>query len=94
MVGSPQYINCAVDTVNEVQLMIIWGGPNGNNIINDNRVKITQTTASDTTYTSSLQFTYLMEGDEGTYTCNVIISEISWSQSIVLSSLISKLQFP
>ena len=35
-------------------------------------------------YTRSLQFTYLMEEDEGRYTCNVMILETSRSQSIDL----------
>ena len=98
MVGSPLYIECAVDIVREVEvesssIMISWSGPNISNIINDSRVSVTPTTASGATYTSNLQFIYLMEGDEGTYTCNVIISEISGLQSVALSSLISKLYF-
>ena len=42
-------------------------------------------------YTRSLQFTYLMEGDEGMYTCNVMILETSVSQSVEQQSLTSKL---
>ena len=96
MIGGSQYIKCAVGTVSKVEsssIMFSWSGPNINNIINDSRVSITPTTASDTTYTSSLRFIYLMEGDEGTYTCNVTISVIIGSLSVVLSSLISKLYF-
>ena len=92
MVGSPQVINCTVSTVSGVEsssIMISWMGPGGV-ITNDNRVTISPTTSSDNTYTSSLQFTYLMEGDEGTYTCNVMILETSGSQSVELQSLISK----
>ena len=80
MVGSSLHIECAVDIVSEVEsssIMISWSGPNISNIMNDSRVSVTPKTASRATYTSSLQFIYLMEGDEGTYTCNVIISEIS-----------------
>ena len=51
-----------------------WTGPNGS-IVEDSRVTISPTTSSDNTYTSNLQFTYLMEGDEGTYTC--IVSLVS-----------------
>ena len=94
MVGSPQVIVCTVNTFNEVQsssVVISWFGPNGNNIMNASRVIISPTTSSANTYTSSLQFMYLMEGDEGTYTCNVTILQISESQSVTLSSLNSKL---
>ena len=93
MVGSPQVINCTVSTVNGVEsssVMISWMGPGGV-IINDSRVTISPTTSSDNIYISSLQFTYLMEGDEGTYTCNVMILETIGSQSVELQSLTSKL---
>ena len=53
--------------------MIGWMGPGGDTITNDSRVTINPTTSSGNTYTSSIQFTYLMDGDEGTYTCNVMI---------------------
>ena len=93
MVGSPQIINCTVSTFSEVQFsseMVSWIGPGGI-ITNDSRMTISSTTSSGNNYTSSLQFTYLMEGDEGMYACYVMISEVSGSQSIVLPSLISKL---
>ena len=86
MVGSPQVINCTVSTVSGVEfssVMISW---EGGSIVNDSRVTISPTTSSDNNYTSSLQFTYLMEGDEGTYTCNVMIVETNGSQSVELQS--------
>ena len=92
--SSPQVINCTVSTISEVEsssVMISWMGPGGGSIISDSRVTISPTTSSSNTYTSSLQFTYLMEGDEGRYTCNVMILESSVSQSVVLESLTSKL---
>ena len=94
MVGSPLVINCTVSTVSGVESRIIisWMGPGGV-ITSDNRVIISPTTSSGNTYTSSLQFTYLMEGDEGTYTCNVMILDTSGSQSVELQSLTSKLLF-
>ena len=94
MVGSPQVINCTVSTVSGVEsslVMISWMGPGGDPIIGDSRVTISPTTSSGNNYTSSLQFTYLMEGDNGTYTCNVMILDTSESQSIELQSLSSKL---
>ena len=90
--GSPQVINCTVNTISGVEsssIMISWMGPGGI-ITSGSRVTISPTTSSGNTYTSSLQFTYLMEGDEGTYTCNVMILETSGSQSVELQSLISK----
>ena len=92
MVGSHQVINCTVSTVSGVEsssVVISWMGPGGV-ITNDSGVTISPTTSSGNTYTSSLQFTYLMEGDEGTYTCNVMILETSRLQSVELQSLTSK----
>ena len=91
MVGSPQVINCTVSTVSGVEsssVMISWMGPGGGYNTSNSRVTISPTTSSDSNnYTSSLQFTYLMEGDEGTYTCNVTILETNGSQSVELQSL-------
>ena len=90
--GNPQAINCTVSTVSGLEsrsIMISWMGPGGV-ITSDSRVTISPTTSSGNTYTSSLQFTYLMEGDEGTYTCNVMILETNGSQSVELQSLTSK----
>ena len=92
MLGSLQVINCTVSTVSGVEsssVMISWMGPGGS-ITNDSRVIIIPTTSSSNTYTSSLQYTYLMEGDEGTYTCNVKILDTSGSQSVELQSLTGK----
>ena len=88
--GSPQVINCTVSTVSGVEsssVMISWMRPGGGSIMNDSRVTINSTISSGNNYTSSLQFTYLMEGDEGTYTCNVMILGTSASQSVELQSL-------
>ena len=93
--GSPQVINCTVDTVGGVEsssVMISWMGAGGSSLVDHSRVAISPTTASGNTYTSSLQFMYLMEGDEGTYTCNVMILETSGSQSVELQSFTSTLQ--
>ena len=94
MVGSPQDIQCIVSTVSGVELssvMISWMGPGGESITNDSRVTISPTTSSGNNYTSSLQFTYLMEGDEGMYTCNVMILETGASSFINMQTLTSKL---
>ena len=93
MVGSPQDVQCIVSTVSGVELnsvMISWMGPGGESIINDSRVTISPTTSSGNNYTSSLQFTYLTEGDEGVYTCNVTILETKISDYFKLSNSTSK----
>ena len=93
MVGSPQIINCTVSTVSGVEsssVMINWMEPREGSIISDDRVMMSPVTSSVNIYTSSLQFTYLMEGDEGTYICNVMILEASGLQSVELQSLTSK----
>ena len=94
MVGSPQDIQCIVSTVSGVELssvMISWMGPGGESITNDSRVTISPTTSSGNNYTSSLQFTYLMEGDEGIYTCSVGILETKNLYSLQLNNLTGKI---
>ena len=94
MVGSPQDIQCTVSTVSGVVLssvMISWIGPGGDTIRNDSRVTISPTSGIGNNYTSSLQFMYLMEGDEGRYECSVMILETNDSDSLELGTLSSKL---
>ena len=96
VIGSPQDIQCIVSTVSGVELssvMISWMGPGGESITNDSRVTISPTTSSGNNYTSSLQFTYLIEGDEGTYTCNVMILETSTFATFEINNVTSKLFF-
>ena len=92
MVGSSQNIQCTVSTVSGVEsssVIINWMGPGGGSIISNDRLTISPTTSSADNYTSSLQFTYLMEEDEGTYTCNVMILGARGSESIKFGSLTS-----
>ena len=92
--GSSQNIQCTVSTVSGVEssyVMVSWMGPGGDSITSDSRVNISSTSSGNNMYTSILQFTYLMEGDEGTYTCNVMILDVSESDSVDLQSLTSKL---
>ena len=93
--GSPQVINCTVSTVSGVEsssVMISWMGPGGPITTTNGRVSIGSVADDDNNmFTSSLQFTYLMEGDEGMYTCNVMILDTSGSQSVALLSLTGKL---
>ena len=93
MVGSPQNIQCTVSTVSGVEfssVMISWMGPGGDIITNDSRVTISPTSDSGNNYTSSLQFMYLMEGDEGTYECNVMILETTGSGYVEIVDNIGK----
>ena len=93
MVGSPQDIQCIVSTVSGVELSSItisWMESGGESITNDSRVTISPMTSSGNNYTSSLQFTYLMEGDEGVYTCSVMILDTVKLQAVEIKSLTSK----
>ena len=72
-------------------MSVSWTGPGGVPVLsNTNRMTINPTTSSGNIFTSSLQFDYLMEGDEGTYTCNVMILDASATQSIELQPLTGK----
>ena len=92
--GSSQNIQCTVSTVSGVEsssVMISWMGPRGNIDATNGRVSIgSVTNDGNNMYTRSLQFTYLMEGDKGNYSCNVIILDASTTQSIELQSLTGK----
>jgi len=93
-VGSPQMIQCTVSTVSGVEfssVMISWMRSGGNIITNGDRVTVSLITSSGTDFTSTLNFMYLMEGDEGIYMCNVMILETSGSASVVLETLTSEL---
>ena len=70
MVGSSQVITCTAVTPTLLDVVFDWVGPRGT-ITTDSRVTISPIISNGTTYTSSLQFTHLMEGDEGNYTCTV-----------------------
>ena len=89
MVGNSLTIECMVgadDGVESSSVMISWMGPGGDTITSDSRVTISGTTG----LMSTLNFMYLMEGDEGTYRCNVMILETSRSASVELETLTSE----
>jgi len=93
MIGNSLIVECTVNADSGLDfgsIILNWMGPEGDTITNDSRVTINPTTSSGNTYTSSIQFTYLMEGDEGTYMCNVMILETSGSASVVLGTLTSE----
>ena len=95
MVGSPQDIHCTVSTVSGVEshlALISWMGPGGDTIRNDSRVTISPIISINNDYISTLEFTYLMEGDEGIYTCYVMILETKQSDFIEIRNLTGKLK--
>ena len=90
MVGSPQEIHCIVSTVSGVDprlVSITWMGPGGDTITNDSRVNISPITLINDNYISTIEFTYLLEGDEGVYTCNVTILETKESDYTEIKKL-------
>ena len=90
MVGSPEEIHCTVSTVGGVEphlVIISWLGPGGDTIRNNSRVIIIPTISVSNDYISTLEFTYLMEGDEGIYTCKVMILETTASDFIEVENL-------
>ena len=93
IVGNTEVVTCTVSGavgVNLSSVMISWMGPGGV-IVNDSRVTISPTTSSGNNFLSTLRFEYLMEGDEGMYTCNMTILDTSESGTSNLSALIGKL---
>ena len=90
IVGNPLSFHCVVYTVSGVKLgsvMISWMGPGGESITSGSRLNISQTTVSGNHFASHLRFAYLMEGDEGIYTCNVMILETNSSDTVLVNVL-------
>ena len=93
--GNPQGIECIVSAVSGVEfssVMITWMGPDGNVITNNSRIIVNPVTSFGSNYTSGLHFIYLMEGDEGMYTCNVMILDVIKTSHVELNSLTCKYQ--
>ena len=96
MIGSPQEIHCIVSTVSGVEessVMISWLGPGGDTIKNGSRMIISPITSVDNDYFNTLEFTYLMEGDEGIYTCDVNILDTTASKITEIGNLTGKLLY-
>ena len=95
MVGSPQAIECTVDTVSGVELssvMINWLGPDGNIITSNNRIVVNPVASFGKTYTRDLHFIYLVEEDVGIYTCEVMILDTLKASVVELGNLSCKYQ--
>ena len=90
VVGNPLSFHCVVYTVSGVELnsvMLTWMGPGGESITSDSRINISQNSVSGNHFASHLRFAYLMEGDEGIYTCHVMILETNNSDIVLLNVL-------
>ena len=93
VVGEMQNIICSVtisSTIDPDSVELTW--TTADSIITaDNRVTVipTNTTQnpSSFTYTTIIQFAYLMEGDEGNFTCNVAVNAVMESHSTTLENL-------
>ena len=103
MVGSPQVFMCTVSTADGVEsssVIIEWTGPEGS-YANSRRITIDSETDGmglqmdknllyHDSYNSTFKFIYLMEGDEGIYTCRVTILDTVTFQTTEIKSLTGK----
>ena len=93
--GNPLGIKCRASAVGGVDfssVTISWIGPNGNRITNSSRIIVNPVTSFGNNFTSGLHFIYLMEEDEGIYTCNVMILNVIKAAYVELSNLTCKYQ--
>ena len=93
VVGDIQDITCSVTITSAIDpnsVELTWSN-NDSIITTDNRVTIIPTNITENpssfTYSTTIQFAYLMEGDEGNYTCNVAVDDMMESHSITLQNL-------
>ena len=92
--GNREVVTCTVSGaigVNLSSVMISWTRSGGAIITNDSRVTISPTSSSGNSFLSILQFEFLMEGDDGIYSCNVTMLDTTVSGISDLTGLISKL---
>ena len=91
-VGDPYKIQCEVYTdqiVNSSIVDITWIGPDNDTMVLDSRLNITSISTGHY-HTSTLQFSYLSEDDEGLFTCNVTVLSNTESGSFKVDELSSK----
>ena len=91
--GDPYKIQCKVYTdqiVNSDIVDITWIGPDNDTIVADGRLSVT-TNSTEHNHTSTLQFSYLSEDDEGLFICHVTILSNFDSGSIEIKGTSSKL---
>ena len=88
--GSPQTIQCIPITSSGLiddLVMFTWIGPGGNTLPGGDRLTINPPTPSGNNFSSSIRLSYLIEGDEGDYTCNVTTFGMTGSATVMLESL-------
>ena len=102
MVGDHLQINCIVTTISGVErddVIIVWSGPPGEgsaegpiNSVLGGRVTFPSevTNGGGNNFTSALNISYVMEGDEGTYTCDVMILNATGTDSVEIGNLPSQ----
>ena len=99
VVGDKQTIHCIINTVSGITLnsvIVKWIDPSGVSLTNSSRITISQVTVGSSnnnsinSFTSSLDFMYLMEGDEGTYRCDVTILQTNASVKFEVGALLGR----
>ena len=98
-IGQMQDLICSVTITSAIDsgtVQLTWLDSD-NIVTSDNRVTVTPTNITSNafsfTYTTVLQFAYLMEGDEGNYTCNLVADEMFESQTVRLQNFRSMYVF-
>ena len=89
-VGDPYEIKCEAYTdlvIHSDLVSFTWIGPNNETIMANNRTNVTTATSVGNNHTSTLQFVYLTEEDQGLYTCHVAILNNTDSESFELGVL-------
>jgi len=89
LVGTHQEIHCTASTVSGVMLnavRVTWARP-GEIITNSSRVTISPIMVDGNDFINTLDFAYLMEGDDGSYTCDIMILETVASDFIEINNL-------
>ncbi|XP_065889338.1 uncharacterized protein [Dysidea avara] len=93
-VGRPYKVSCPVFASSELNSTFIWTGPNGV-ITDDGRLTaVTSDISNDTTSTSTVQFSYLRENDEGSYRCDVTVFGYNYNYSTSLSVELNNITVP
>ena len=91
-IGQMQDLICSVTITSAIDpdsVQLIWLDSESI-VTSDNRVTVAPTNITNNafsfTYTTVLQFAYLMEGDEGNYTCDLIADGMFESQTVQLQN--------
>jgi len=96
IVGSPYKLQCEVHTDQMVHFELVninWIGPNNDTVVINDRINITQTNSIGKSHTSTLEFLYLSDVDEGLYTCNVDMLQNKKSKFFELKGAQCKFNF-